>query len=294
MVTTGTFDGVHLGHRRILERLKEIARNEGGETVVLTFSPHPRLVLFPDDNDLKLLNTQEEKITLLETCGIDHLIIYPFTRQFSRLNATEYVRDLLVNAIGTRKLVIGYNHQFGRNREGSFEQLQELAPVYDFAVEEIPRKDIDDVAISSTRIRHALQEGNVAVANKYLGYAYRITGTVVGGDKIGRTLGFPTANIHVPDQNKLIPAAGIYAVKVHVKGSPYNGMLYIGKRPTLEQGTNNLVIEVNLFDFNDDLYHKPVTIEFIEYIRSDRKLESMDALREQMSLDRESAIKILS
>src|SRR4051812_21803731 len=225
VVTTGTFDGVHLGHQKIISRLKEAAREENGETVLLTFYPHPCMVLFPEDNDLKLINTQEEKIELLEQYGIDHLIIYPFTKEFSRLTSVEFVRNILVNSIGTKRLVIGYNHHFGRNREGSFEHLKEYGPLYGFEVEEIPAKDIDSIEISSTKIRNALQTGDVKTAASYLGHEFSITGKVVDGKKIGREIGYPTANLFVDDKYKIIPADGVYAVKVRHDNSEYGGML---------------------------------------------------------------------
>ena len=234
VVTTGTFDGVHLGHQKIISRLIDVAKEEQGETVLLTFYPHPRMVLFPDDNELKLLNTQQEKIRLLEKYGIDHLIIHPFTKEFSRLTSVEFVRNILVNSIHTKRLVIGYNHHFGRNREGSFEHLKEFGPVYGFDVEEIPAKDIDHIEISSTKIRQALQAGEVEVAATYLGHTYSVSGKVVQGKQLGRTIGYPTANILMEDKYKLIPADGVYAVKVELNGVMYQGMLNVGNNPTIE------------------------------------------------------------
>ena len=248
VVTTGTFDGVHLGHQKIISRLKDVAREEKGETVLLTFSPHPRMVLFPDDNELKLLNTLPEKIELLDKYGVDHLIIYPFTKEFSRLTSIEFVRNILVNSIQTKRLVIGYNHHFGRNREGSFEHLKEYGPLYGFEVEEIPAKDIDHIQISSTKIRNALLIGDVKTATDYLGHTYTLTGTVVTGKKLGRTIGYPTANIQVKDQYKLIPGDGVYAVRIKHKNVFYGGMLNIGNNPTVEGKGKS--IEVNIFVFD--------------------------------------------
>ena len=228
VVTTGTFDGVHLGHQKIISRLNDVAKAEQGETVLLTFFPHPRMVLFPDDNELKLLSTQSEKIELLEKFGVEHLIIHPFSKDFSRLTSIEFVRNILVNQLGTRKLVIGYNHHFGRNREGSFEHLKEFGPVYGFDVEEIPAKDIDNIEVSSTKIRNALLAGNIPVATSYLGHHYSLSGKVVQGKMNGRTIGFPTANIHVEDSYKLIPKDGVYAVQVIAEGMQYKGMMNIG------------------------------------------------------------------
>ena len=289
MVTIGTFDGVHIGHQKIINRLKEIAAKQSGEVVVLTFYPHPRMVLFPD-SDIQLLNTIEEKQELLKKFGTQHLIIHPFTKEFSRFSATEFVRDILVNQIGTKTLVIGYDHHFGRNREGSLDELKELAPLYNFEVEEIPEQDIDEVAVSSTKIRNALKEGDVVTANKYLGYNYILSGFVISGDKIGRSLGFPTANLKTDDHLKLIPADGIYAVKVSLNETIYNGMLYIGNRPTMQGKTRN--IEVNIFDFDRDIYGEKIRIEFLEKIRGDHTFSNIEDLGKQLAEDRRQAIKI--
>lgn len=290
VVTIGTFDGVHIGHQKIITRLQEIASKQQGEVVVLTFSPHPRLVLFPD-SDIKLLNTVEEKSRLLEKYGADHLIIHPFTKEFSRLSATEFVRDILINKIGTKTLVIGYDHHFGRNREGSLEELKELAPLYNFEVEEIPEQDIDDVAVSSTKIRNALAAGDISTANKYLGYNYTLSGKVIEGDKIGRSLGFPTANISVDNPLKLIPEDGVYAVRVFLENETFNGMLYIGNRPTMRGKSKN--IEVNIFNFEDNIYDDKITIEFLKMIRPDITFQNLEELGRQLYFDRDEAIKIL-
>src|SRR4051812_6868705 len=210
VVTIGTFDGVHLGHQKILSRLTELAAEEKGETVVLTFFPHPRMVLQPDDNDLKLITTMNERVELLRKYGVDHLIIQPFSKEFSRMSAMEFVRDILVNKIGTKTLVIGYDHHFGRNREGSFKDLEAMANVYNYRVEEIPKQVIDDAAVSSTKIRNALLNGDIKTANHLLGHDFALSGKVVDGDKIGRSLGFPTANINIAESYKLIPKSGIY------------------------------------------------------------------------------------
>ncbi len=291
IVTTGTFDGVHLGHQKIIGRLKAVAREHDGETVLLTFHPHPRTVLFPGDNELKLLNTPNEKIKLLEKYGIDHLIIYPFTKQFSRLTSIEFVRNILVNQIHTKKLVIGYNHHFGRNREGSFEHLQEFGPIYGFEVEEIPAKDIDSIEISSTKIRHALTIGDVALAASYLGHYYSISGEVVNGKKIGRTIGYPTANIVIDDKYKLIPADGVYAVRIQHQGVDYAGMLNIGNNPTIkDKGTS---IEVNIFDFNKDIYGDSITIYFVKRLRNELVFSGLEELKNQLGNDKIASLKIL-
>ncbi|HEY0031330.1 MAG TPA: bifunctional riboflavin kinase/FAD synthetase [Bacteroidia bacterium] len=292
VVTTGTFDGVHLGHQKIISRLKVVAAEEQGETVLLTFYPHPRMVLFPDDNELKLLNTQEEKIKLLEAYGIDHLIIYPFTKEFSRLTSVEFVRNILVNSIHTKRLVIGYNHHFGRNREGSFEHLKEFGPLYGFEVEEISAEDIDNIEISSTKIRNALLEGDVETASAYLGHHYSLTGNVRGGQQLGRTIGYPTANIVVEDKYKLIPADGVYAVQVEHKGTNYGGMLNIGNNPTIEGKGRS--IEVNIFDFDKDIYGDDATIYFIKRLRDEAKFNGLNELKAALAKDKENSLKALA
>lgn len=283
-VTTGTFDGVHIGHRTILNRLKEVAQKLEGESVLLTFYPHPRVVL-QADSDLKLLNTIEEKTELLEAAGIGHLIIHPFTKAFSRTTSLEFVRDILVNQIGTKKLVIGYDHHFGRNREGSFEHLREFGPLYGFEVEEIPAQDIDDVNVSSTKIRKALSEGEVEVANNYLGGAYQLNGEVVRGNQIGRTIGYPTANLQLNSDYKLIPANGIYAVKVVLDGKKYQAMLNIGIRPTIAEENKQRKIEVHLFDFEGDLYHKTLKVELLKRIRTEKKFKDLHELKQGLARD---------
>ena len=283
VVTIGTFDGLHFGHKKILNRLKEIAKKYGGETVVITFYPHPRMVLFPDDNDIKLLSSQEEKIMLLEKFGIDNLIIIPFSKEFSRLTSLDFVRNILVNKIGTKKLVIGYDHHFGKNREGSFEHLLEFGPVYGFDVEEIPEQDIDEVAVSSSKIRNSLLEGNVELANTFLERKYSIIGTVVKGDQVGRTLGYPTANINIAFPHKLIPAFGVYLVEVIVAEKKYFGALNIGVRPTLNNKKPQ--IEVYIFEFDQEIYGKKVEVLFIKKIRNEQKFSSLEELKNQIQLD---------
>ncbi|MBL4703319.1 MAG: bifunctional riboflavin kinase/FAD synthetase [Flavobacteriales bacterium] len=289
VLTTGTFDGVHFGHQKIIDRLKMIAEKSGGESVLLTFHPHPRMVLFPDDDGLKLLSTREEKIIQLEKAGLDHLIIYPFSRKFSRLSATEYVRDLLVNDIGVKTLVIGYDHQFGRNREGDFKQLTELSEVYGFKVEEIPAQELDDVKVSSTKVRKALFSGEVKTAAKYLGHNYKVSGIVVKGRQLGREIGFPTANISVQDRYKLIPGNGVYAVNVKVKKQEYQGMLNIGVRPTVG-GMLKQTMEVNIFNFNEDIYGNFCGVEFVKRLRDEIKFDSVDDLKAQLELDKIQAL----
>ncbi len=291
IVTTGIFDGVHQGHRKILNRLIEVAKKNKGESVLLTFFPHPRMVLQPD-SDVKLINTIDEKIELLRQVGIDHLIIHPFTKEFSRTTSLEFVRDLLVNKIGTTKLVIGYDHHFGRNREGSFEHLNEFGPIYGFEVEEISVQDVDNVNVSSTKVRKALEEGEVDLAASYLGYPFFTQGVVVHGQKIGRELGYPTANLEIQNSYKLIPANGIYAVKVKLDGELYNGMLNIGTRPTVER-VGNVSVEVHLFDFNKNIYGEELSVSFIKRIRSEKRFEDREALITEIEKDKVRADRIL-
>lgn len=289
-VTTGTFDGVHLGHKVILNKIINQAKKEGGESVLLTFYPHPRMVLFPDDNNLKLLNTQEEKIKLLEKIGLDHLIIHEFTPAFSRTTAYDFVRDLLVNKIGVYKLIIGYDHQFGRNREGSIDQLRELTDIFNFKIEEIPAQDIDTVKISSTKIRQALLNGDIQTAESYLGYKYSIQGEVVHGNKLGRELGFKTANLKVNDKHKLIPGNGVFAVRVSIENKCFDGMMNIGRKPTIERRDENISMEVHIFGFNEDIYTKQLNIEFYKRIRDEKKFDSLESLKDQLEKDKKNVI----
>lgn len=284
VVTSGTFDGVHLGHQKIITRLREICRKNAGESVVITFWPHPRMVLSKGNTDLKLLSGIEEKAELLEKVGVDHLLVLPFTAEFSQLSPEEFIQKIYIQGVGTRKLVIGYDHRFGKNREGGFEYLTQNSANYPFTVEEIPRQDIDDVGISSTKIRQALQEGNISLANQYLGYAYGLRGEVVHGDKLGRTIGFPTANLRIAEDYKLIPAEGIYAVRVFLEAEEHQGMLYIGNRPTLV-GLHETRIEVNILDFDRDIYGAEIRLSLIEKIRSDAKFESLEAMKAQLKND---------
>jgi riboflavin kinase/FMN adenylyltransferase len=292
VVTIGTFDGVHAGHQKIISRLAELARKNHGESVVLTFFPHPRMVLQPDDSTLKMITTMDEKIELLRRFGVDHLIIQPFNKEFSRISATEFVRDILVNKIGTRILVIGYDHHFGRNREGSYKNLEELAPVYDFSLEEITEQDVNDVAVSSTKIRNALLQGDIQTANALLGHDFTLAGQVVHGEQVGESLGFPTANINIAEHYKLIPADGIYAVKVSIDNRLHEGMLYIGKRPAFNGST--LSVEVNIFDFNENIYEKKIIVFFKAFIRGDQHFENIGLLKQKMAEDKIKATKILS
>ncbi|AIM36759.1 bifunctional riboflavin kinase/FAD synthetase [Sphingobacterium sp. SG20118] len=299
VVTIGTFDGVHIGHQKILTHLKECAKKINGETVLLTFYPHPRLIINPDDDSLRLINDIEEKVSRLAQLDIDHLIITPFSRDFSNQTPEEYISNVLVGKLGTKKIVIGYDHHFGKDRKGSLKDLQQYADIFDYSVEQIPEQDINDVAVSSTRIRLALITGDINTANLYLGYPFELTGTVIRGDQIGRTIGFPTANLQVHEQHKLIPAYGIYAVEVHIfdhlqnittgeyiENEPHTvakGMGYIGTRPTVD-GMNRS-IEISLFDFNEDIYGKTLRVKFLHFIRHDERFDSLQEMKDQIQED---------
>lgn len=291
VLTIGTFDGVHIGHQKILSRLREVADSITGEVTLLTFHPHPRLVLYPEQKDLQLLNTLEEKKSLLEKYGVDNLVLMPFTHEFSRLSYDDFVKQVIVDGIHAEVVVIGYDHHFGHNREGGLKQLQMLSGLYNFKVEEIPEQDINYAAVSSTRVRKALLAGDVKSANELLGHPYSITGKVVEGNKIGREMGFPTANIQT-EEHKLIPANGIYAVKVHVDDVEFTGMLSIGNRPTFDNGMRS--VEVNILDFNRDIYGEEITISLLHYLRDELKFPSRDALIEQMHKDKLHTLELLS
>jgi riboflavin kinase/FMN adenylyltransferase len=290
VVTSGTFDGVHRGHQRILARLRQVADAVGGPAVVITYWPHPRLVLGPPPShpellELQLLNTLEERIARLAEFGVDYLLVMPFTREFAAWSSEQYIQELLLKTVGTKHLVIGYDHRFGKNREGGFDYLTRHAARYGFTVEEIPRQDVDAVGVSSTRIRRALRGGDVATATAYLGYPYPVTGLVVTGQQLGRTIGYPTANLAVPEPLKLVPAQGIYAVWcTTAAGTRHPGMLSIGVRPTIGDGLAQ-TIEVNLLDFSGDLYGQLLTLEFVAWLRGEEKYDGLAALTAQLALD---------
>jgi riboflavin kinase/FMN adenylyltransferase len=285
-VTIGTFDGVHYGHQQIIEKLVSEAKKANKKSVVLTFFPHPRMVL-QKDNSLELINTIDERAALLEKTGLDYLIIHPFSKEFSRMSALEFVRDILVNQLNISKLIIGYDHHFGKNREGNITQLTEYSHVYDFNVEEIPAQDIDSVSISSTKVRRALHAGSLKTANNYLGYNFMLNGTVVNGKKLGGTIGYPTANIDVKETYKLIPKTGVYVVKSTIDKKIVFGMMNIGNRPTVDG--NYQTIEVHFFDFNQDLYNQNLTIELLYFLRDEHKFDSIDSLVHQLKKDEEMA-----
>jgi len=291
IVTIGTFDGIHIGHKKILKNLITTAREEGKKSVLLTFFPHPRMVL-QKDKTILLLNTLDEKSVLLEKMGLDFLIIHPFSKEFSRLTALEFVRDILVNKLNTSRLIIGYDHHFGKNREGNIHQLKEYSLLYDFKIEEIPAQDIDDVSVSSTKIRKALKEGNLKTANNYLGYYYMLSGTVVNGKKLGGTIGFPTANIEIKEPYKLIPSRGVYIIRTRINGDLYNGIMNIGFNPTVLG--KHQTIEAHLFDFNENIYGEKIKIEFLYFLREEQKFKSVEELVAQLNIDKENAISFLS
>lgn len=291
IVTSGTFDGVHLGHQKILQILQQTAQEREGESVIITFFPHPRMVLYNDSQQLKLINTLDEKINLLEQYGVNHLIIIPFTREFSELSSHQFIQQILVDSIGAKTLIMGYDHRFGRNREGSFEYLQSNSAIFGFDIVEIPRVDIENNTTSSTAIRTALQKGEVSLAQKLLGRPYSISGKVVKGRQLGRTIGFPTANIYVQEHYKLIPADGVYAVYVLHNHKRYGGVINIGFRPTVEGKERSL--EVHIFDFDRDIYGETLQIELIEHLRPEMKFDNLEALKAQISADAEKAKAVI-
>ncbi len=293
VVTIGTFDGVHKGHTKLINRIREVAEAIRGETLILTFFPHPRMVLYPDEHGVELLSTSVEKTRLLEKSGINHLVIHPFDKAFSEYSAEEFVKKILIKKLKVRKLVIGYDHRFGKDREGSFDDLVLFAEKYDFGVEKIPEEDVNDIAVSSTRIRNALKSGDISTANAFLGRPYSFTGMVITGNKIGRTIGFPTANIQVPESYKLIPGEGVYVVQVELLQEQYNGVLSIGKRPTIEHN-GNLSIEVYLFNFDREIYGSELTVHILKYIRGDKKFNSLEELTKQINNDTVFALNYLA
>lgn len=288
-LTVGTFDGVHLGHLQLISKIKQIASEKGLQSALLTFEPHPRIVLNKDGHQLKLLSTLAEKICLLEQYGVEKLFVVPFNEEFSNQLPEEYIR-FLVHALGAKALVVGYDHKFGKNRLGDFNLLKLMEPIYNFSVYEIAQHDVDALAVSSTQIRTALENGNIQLANKLLGYQYQFSGKVVHGEKIGRTIDFPTANIAIDNPAKRLPKQGIYAVFAIIDQIEYQGMLYIGHRPTLH--SNELRIELNLFDFNENLYDKMITVKLVEKIRDDARFDNLQALKAELIKDKEQAIKI--
>ncbi len=293
VVTIGTFDGVHCGHIEILELLKKIASTANGETVIITFHPHPRKVLYPDDDTLKLLTTFDEKLQLFEQIGIEHILVLAFGQEISELEPEDFVKDILVNAIGAKHLVIGHDHRFGKNRKGDFNTMLHLSEEYHFVVEEIPPFLVEGITVSSTKIRNALTiDIDLQKANHLLGRKYSLTGNVVEGNKNGRKLGFPTCNLYIEDTNKLVPANGVYVALAIVSGKQLNAVINIGNRPTFN--LTGVVVEAHLLNFDADLYGEELKLEFIERLRDEQKFESLDALKIQIGKDIEVAEKIFA
>ncbi|MEM8907985.1 MAG: bifunctional riboflavin kinase/FAD synthetase [Bacteroidota bacterium] len=285
VLTIGSFDGVHSGHQKIIEQVRALARKIKGESILITFHPHPRLFLYPDDHSLKLLNTIDEKAQLMDYYGIDHLVVIPFTKAFSQQSPEAYIEDFLMAKFNPAHIVIGYDHHFGLHRKGNIHLLRTYEAKGHFQILEIEKQEVDHIAVSSSKIRQAVQQGAVKTAAQLLGHPYSLSGTVVHGQRIGNTIGFPTANLEHNHQHKLIPPFGIYAVQVIHQHQRYGGMLYIGDRPTLEEHTN-LTIEVNIFDFNKNIYGDKLKVEFIDYIRADMRFDGLDKLALKLGRDR--------
>ncbi len=318
VITIGTFDGVHMGHRQIIDKLKAEAKAIGGETIIITFHPHPRKVVSSTILGIRLINTLDEKIELLEQLDIDHLVVVPFTDAFANQQAEDYVKDFLVDKFRPHTIIIGYDHRFGRERKGDYLLLEKLAPVFNYSLKEIPKHVLDEISISSTRIREALLNGNIEIADKLLGYEFFFSGTVVDGDKLGRKLGYPTANLKMTDEEKIVPHNGIYAVYAEVRSqktdagsqksakeerdvrfvtndshpnSRFKGMMSIGFRPTVDG--KKRVIEVNIFDFNKEIYGQELRVYVKKYLREEIKFDSLDALIKQIDQDKVESLKIL-
>ena len=293
IVTIGTFDGVHLGHQAVFKQMVDKARQIGGETVVITFFPHPRIVISPNDNRLRLITSQEDKIEHLRRSNIDNLIIINFTKEFSHTSSEDFIKDYVVRYIQPAILVIGYDHHFGSNRSGDFDTLSKLGMEFHFAVEKINEQDIEDITISSTKIRSALQQGDIKLANKLLGYSYSTSGIVTHGDSIGRTLGFPTANISIKPEYQLIEKTGVYATIAKVDGKDYPSMTYIGRRPTISNGLPTST-ETYIMDFDGDLYGKEIRVTFVDRVRDEMTFDNLERLKSQIQEDKANIIRILS
>lgn len=294
VVTIGTFDGVHIGHQTIFNKMKNMADKVGGETVVITFHPHPRQVLNIDRTNLKFICTQEDKLKKFEELGIDNVIIIQFTKEFSRTPSETFIKEYIVDHLHPKILVVGYDHHFGKNRIGDFGLLYSMEKRYGFKVERIDVQDVEHIAISSTKVRNALNNGNVRRANSLLGYYYNISGIVIHGNEIGRTLGFPTANINIESEYMLINNPGVYACLVEYNNKTYHGMANIGRRPTVDKGDNDaLITEVNIFEFDEDIYDKTIRVYFIDRIRDEEKFDDLDSLKAQLTKDKEQARELL-
>ena len=294
VVSVGIFDGVHTGHSAIIQRLTDAAREIDGESVVVTFWPHPRLFLTPEGAGLKFLNTIREKKELLSQRGVDHLIIIPFTREFSNYSSKRFIQEVVIGKVKANHLIVGYNHQFGKDRKGTFETLRSLAKEYNIKAEQVDVQVVNNQVVSSTTIREALNSGEILRANQLLGYHYSLNGTIIGGKKIGRSIGFPTANILPKERYKLIPKDGVYAVRICIGEEEFDGMLNIGLRPTLNNGDNGKSIEVHIFDFEHQIYGKEVGVRFIDRIRDEKKFSSIEQLVEQLKKDKLVAKGLLS
>jgi len=293
IVTLGTYDGVHLGHQTIIREMVAEAREKGKESVLLTFDPHPRMVLYPESHSVRLIDTIEEKLEKLEKLGLDTVILFPFTLKFSRLTAVEFVRDVLVNQIGVTQMLVGYDHHFGKNREGNFQQLEELGLLYDFEVREVKAVEADEVTVSSTKIRKALAEGEMKKVERFLGVPYQLSGVVIHGNKLGRTIGFPTANLYLDQTTKILPEIGVYAVQLIVQGNRLNGVMNIGKKPTVQQ-TDTISVEVFIFDFEAEIYDETVRVFVYDRLRGEQRFGSIDELKSQLKKDEENARSVLA
>ena len=290
VITIGTFDGVHIGHRKIINQLTTISSADNLVSILLSFFPHPKMVL-QSNNEIKLINTINEKQDLLNTLNLDFLIIKEFTKEFSRLSALEFVRDILVNKLNAKHIIIGYDHHFGRNRTANIQQLREFGELYDFTVTEILAQDIDNIAISSTKIRKALNNGDIKLANNYLGYNYFFNGTVIHGNNIGKTISFPTANIKIDESYKLVPKNGVYIVKSLIDEKCVFGMMNIGTNPTFNR--KNQSIEIHFLDFNKNIYNQSLSVEMITRIRSEKKFSSIEDLKKQLELDKVTTLSYI-
>jgi riboflavin kinase / FMN adenylyltransferase len=291
IVTIGTFDGVHIGHKKIIDKIVQNCKSENVESIILTFFPHPRMVL-NENSDIKLLNTIAEKSELLAKNGIQNLVIQNFNTAFSELSAEEFVANVLVKQLNIQKIIIGHDHHFGKNRSANINDLIIFGKKYNFEVEQISVEEIDDVAISSTKIRNAIIDGNIALANEYLGYNYQISGNVIKGKQLGRTIGFPTANINLEENYKLIPKFGVYIVKSFFENKTIFGIMNIGLKPTFDE--KNVTIEVHFLDFNADLYNKKITVSILEFIREEQKFDGIDELKSQIEKDKIFALNFLA
>ncbi|MCY7423135.1 MAG: bifunctional riboflavin kinase/FAD synthetase [Chitinophagaceae bacterium] len=290
VITIGTFDGVHLGHQQIIRQLKSEAASIGGETVIITFHPHPRIIV-GGPSPVKILNTLEEKIELLDSKGIEHVVVIPFNEEFASQDAGEYITNFLVAKFQPHTIIIGYDHRFGKNRQGDYHLLEDRGTIHNYRVKEIPEHVLNEVIISSTRVREALVKSDIDTANKYLGYPYFFEGMVVEGNKLGRTLGYPTANLKIAEEAKLVPGNGVYAVQVRLHNKTYKGMMNIGVRPTVD-GLNRM-IEVNIFDFDQDIYGEKLRVTVLHHLRGEIKFNGLDALKAQLTQDRNEALKVL-